>query len=97
MIHLNINIRNPYWYNRFKNIKYWAFSTPLKWKQFEVQIMKSAQLFEIAFDITTKQDHAGFSIELALLGYQIDFTFYDVRHWNYEESRWMIYTEEGSH
>jgi hypothetical protein len=56
--------------------------------------MKGPELFRFEIEITTRQDHAGLNIELGLLGYHIGFTFYDNRHWNEEEGRWMVYTEE---
>ena len=94
MIHFNFNIRHPNWWKDFKNIKWWAGETPIKHKYWEVQILKNDNLLLVHFEITTKQDHAGFGIELGLFGYEIHFKFYDNRHWNYEENRWMIYTEE---
>lgn len=94
MIYFNFNIRNPFWWDRFKNIKVWMGDTPFKNKFWELQIMKGPELFRIEIEITTRQDHAGFNIELGLLGYHIGFTFYDNRHWNEEEGRWMVYTEE---
>ena len=94
MIYFNFNLRNPYWWDRFDNIKSWFIDTPSKWKQIEVQITKGPELFRIEFEVTTQQDHAGFNIELGLLGYCLHFTLYDIRHWNHEEGRWMFYTEE---
>ena len=94
MIYFNFNIRNPYWWNRWEGIKHWAGGTPFKHKFWEVQIMKNSELFRIEFGWTVKQDHAGINLELGLLGYEIHFTFYDNRHWNAEEGRWMVYTEE---
>jgi hypothetical protein len=97
MIYFNINIRKPSWWNRFKSIKCWFFETPFKHKYVEVEIIKNDNLFRIEFEITTKQDHAGCNLELGLLGYEIHFTFYDNRHWNNEEGRWMVYTEEDGY
>lgn len=50
--------------------------------------MKDDELFRIEFEWSIRQDHAGVRIELGLLGYKGSFTFYDSRHWNYEEGRW---------
>ena len=88
MIYFNVNIRNPKWWDRFENIKCWNGSTPFKHKYWEVQIMKCAELFRFEFDWTVQQDHAGVSLELALLGYEIAFNFYDSRHWNIEYNCW---------
>jgi len=94
LIHCNFNIRNPKWWNRFENIKCWIGDTPFKHKYWEVQIIKNDNLIRFDFDVTTQQDHAGCNLEIGLLGYEIHFTFYDNRHWNYEEGRWMFYNEE---
>ncbi len=94
MIYFNVNIRNPYWAERFKNIWWKAGGTLLKNKFWEVQILKNDNLFRLEFGFTVRQDHAGLNLELGLLGYEIHFTFYDNRHWNHEENRWMIYSEE---
>jgi hypothetical protein len=94
MIYFNINIRNPYWWDRFENLWCKAGATPFKYKFWEIQILKGPELFRIEFEVTTRQDHAGMNLELGLLGYHLGFTFYDNRHWNTEEGCWMIYTEE---
>jgi hypothetical protein len=91
MIYFNINIRNPRWWNRFDNIKCWAGSALFKNKFWEVQIMKSAELFRIEFDWTVQQDHAGVNLELGLAGYSIAFTFYDSRHWDTETNDWITH------
>lgn len=69
-------------------------ATPFKHKFWELQLTKGPELLRIEFAFTTQQDHAGTNIELGLLGYCVQFTFYDNRHWNNEQGRWMIYTEE---
>lgn len=40
------------------------------------------------------RDHAGFSVELILLGYNFHANIYDSRHWNYKTNSWEIYTGE---
>lgn len=92
MIYFNINIRNPWW-NRFQNLWNKSGSTPFKNKYWEAEFMKDDELFRIEFEWSYRQDHAGVRIELGLLGYKGSFTFYDCRHWNYEEGRWYRYGE----
>jgi hypothetical protein len=94
MIYFNINIRNPRWWDRFENIKWWSGETPVKNKFWEVQIIKGPELFRFEFEVTTQQDHAGVNIELGLLGYHIGFTVYDNRHWNHEKKAWEVYEED---
>jgi hypothetical protein len=91
MIYFNINIRNPRWWNRWEGIKHWSGSTPFKHKFWEVQFMKNSELFRIEFNWTVQQDHAGVQLELGLFGYQLDFNFYDNRHWDTETNSWKVY------
>jgi hypothetical protein len=50
------------------------------------------------FNWTVRQSHAGLDLELGLFGYNVHFNFYDNRHWNSKEGRWMFYNEEeGMH
>lgn len=86
MIYFNVNIRNPLW-NRFKTIYNKSGGTPFKHKFWEIQIMQDDELFRIEVEWSIRQDHAGLRLELGLLGYKAAFTFYDSRHWNYEEGR----------
>lgn len=98
MIYFNLNIRNPRWWERFENIKVWFFETPIKHKFIEVEIIKNDNLLRVEFEVTTQQDHAGCNLELGLFGYEVHFTFYDSRHWNHQEGRWRVYSEdEGYH
>ena len=94
MLYLNLNIRNPKWWDRFENLKCWVGDTFVKHKYWEVEVIKNDNLLRIEFEVTTQQDHAGVNLELGLLGYEVHFTVYDNRHWNHEEHRWMVYTEE---
>jgi len=94
MIYFNFNLRNPWWSDRFKNIWWKSGATYFKNKFWELQIIKSDNLFRLEFGFTVRQDHAGTNLEFGLFGYEIHFTFYDNRHWNEEQGRWMIYSEE---
>ena len=97
MIYFNVNIRHPKWWNRFANLKNWFWETPINHKYIEIEVIKNDNLFRLEFEVTTQQDHAGANLELGLFGYEIHFTFYDNRHWNHEEGRWMIYTEDAGY
>ena len=90
MIYFNINIRNPYWWDRFDNIRNWSGSAYLKHKYWEIQLYKSAELFRIEFEWTVRQDHAGINFELGLFGYQASFSVYDSRHWDIDNDCWHI-------
>jgi hypothetical protein len=88
MIYFNVNIRHPKWWNRFANIKTWVGKTTWKNKYWEIQIIKNDNLLRVEFEYSIQQDHAGVNLELGLVGYEIHFTVYDNRHWNYEKNCW---------
>ena len=71
-----------------------AYDTPFKNKFIELEVYKDSSLLAFNFNLTTRQSHAGLDIEAGILGYCVHFNFYDNRHWNYTEGRWMFYTEE---
>lgn len=97
MISFNFNLRNP-WSNRFENLWCQSYATPFKNKFIELEITRDFTLLTFMFNWTVRQSHAGLDLELGLFGYNVHFQLYDIRHWNTEAGRWMIYTEEdGEH
>ena len=98
MINFSLNIRNP-WYKEWSNTLFAKpYVTPFKNKFVELECYKDGHLLSFMLSWTIRQSHAGFDFEIGLFGYNFHFNFYDNRHWNYEEGRWMIYTEElGEH
>ncbi len=97
MISINFNLRNP-WSKQFKNLWWHAWKTPFKNKFIELEFYKDSSIATFNLNWTIRQSHAGLDIELGLFGYCLHFNFYDNRHWNYEEGRWMFYIEEeGMH
>lgn len=96
MISFSFNIRNPY-SQQFKNLwnRIWYVRTH---KYAELEVYRDSSLLSVNFSWTIRQSHAGLDIELGLLGYCVHFNLYDNRHWNYEEGRWVQYSEElGEH
>ncbi len=89
MIYFNVNLRNPFWADRFQSIKTWFGHTPWKNKYWEIQLMKDCELFRIEFSWTIREDHAGVRLELGFAGYKVSFTFYDNRHWDYDTDAWV--------
>ena len=88
MINLQFNLRIP-GSNRFNNIKCWHGSTPFKNKFWELQIYQSADILDLFVRITHKQSHAGLHMGIALIGFNLEFQFYDNRHWNAEYEIWQ--------
>lgn len=97
MIYIGFNITNP-WCRRWTNAWNKVYSTPHPSKYIELEVFKDSTIVSFSFKFATRQDHAGLTVEAGLLGYSFLFQFYDIRHWNSEEGRWMQYTEElGEH
>ena len=92
MINLRLSISIP-WLDRFESLYAKAGNTPFKYKFWEFQILKSNDLITLDSRITTRQDHAGLDLWIGLVGYAVNFVFYDSRHWDYENKCWTI-TEE---
>jgi len=57
----------------------------------EFEVYKSNAIIRCILEFTTRQDHAGFGMELDLFGWGIDFKIYDHRHWDFENNCWEIY------
>ena len=52
-------------------------------------------LFKFVIDLDTKgSDHAGPCFELCILGFTVEISFRDGRHWNYEDGRFFEPGEE---
>lgn len=97
MIYFGFNIANP-WCRRWANVWNKVYDTWHPNKHIELEYMRDTSILSFSFRLTTRQDHAGLMIDLGLLGHCFSFNFYDSRHWNGKEGRWMIYNEEnGEH
>jgi hypothetical protein len=91
MIYLNLHIRNPR-SSRFENV--YNRSVPLtKHKYWAVEILKTDNWFRFELQYTIRQDHAGISVELGMLGWEFHCGIRDSRHWNYTDNCWEVYTE----
>ena len=81
MIYIGFAIRNP-----FKQVHKIIADKVIrvsKNKTIEIGLYKNNSIIGCSFGITGfKQDHAGFNFDLELLGYNIDFIFYDNRHYD---------------
>ncbi len=96
MINLRLQLDNPWWPDRFDTVWFTAGGTPFKYKFWEVQLMKDSTVLGFNLKLTTRCDHAGLECEISLFGYSLNCNFYDNRHWNYAESRYYVYTDEGA-
>jgi hypothetical protein len=89
MIYININIRNP-WSSRFENVINRSGAIT-KNKSWEIELLKTDNMFRLEFQFTIMQDHAGLGLELGLLGWELHIGIHDNRHWNYTDKCWEIY------
>ena len=95
MIYLRFELRNPWSKDRFKNLGC-IHGQITKNKHCELEhTYYDGMLLDCEFKFTTKEDHAGLSIMLGILGYAVHFSIYDIRHWDYENKRWVIYNEQS--
>lgn len=95
MINLHLSLTNPWYKENFKNL-FNRFGVISKHKTWEFEVCRYARdVLSIHLQWTVHEDHAGPSVELCLLGYSMSFRIYDNRHWNHEECRYYVYTEEG--
>ena len=91
MITLNFALSNPY-SHRWDNVisKHKRFS---KYKVGEIQVVRNSSIVAIAIDIIPRGDHAGIMFEFGIFGYNLMLSFYDTRHWDYENNCWYVYEE----
>lgn len=89
MISFLISISNPWSKDRFKNLGcIWGKISKNKTWELEHSFCDGTFL-DINLKYTTKQDHAGFELDLSVLTYGIRFRIYDVRHWDYSQNKWV--------
>jgi hypothetical protein len=72
------------------------YGSPWGEKGYELNVGRQSewQWFYFQFSLSRNQDHAGLDIFAEVLGFYIEFKFYDGRHWNYEEHRYYYDGEE---
>lgn len=90
MINLSFNLFNPF-SNRFEVVYETSGKTWNPHKFWEFNVYKDNSIIRLNFKFTIRTDHAGFGFDFDLLGYGIDFRFYDHRHWDYENNCWEVY------
>ena len=89
MIRLHFNLRNPFidQYDQIYNADGKSWHPHKFWN---LSIIKTDSIIGFNFDYTIREDHAGLKFEFSLMGWGIDFHFYDHRHWNAETNKYTI-------
>jgi len=90
VINFSFSLRNPWW-NRSGNVFYREGKTPWLNKFWELQIDRDDTLFVLGFQINHRVSHAGASFEIGALGYWLNISLYDSRHWDYDNNTWQKY------
>ncbi len=88
MIHLALNITNPWSQQKLNSIKSWTGPTPWQYKFWELDITRSRTIVSANLVVSHRCSHAGFEILLGLFGHDLMFAFYDQRHWDYTANDW---------
>lgn len=66
----------------------------MKHKALEIQVAYfGTDAFDISYSWRRRQDHAGLSLEITLLGVRCAISLYDYRHWNSAENRFYFSDE----
>lgn len=66
----------------------------MKYKALELQISYfGCEAFDVSYSWRRRQDHAGISLEITLLGVLCAISIYDYRHWNEVENRFYLEDE----
>ena len=96
MIYLNFSLRNPWNRGGFDNLwnKSWIISG---YKYLEVEVTSDEEtVLKIQLSLTARQDHAGLTVELGLLGRSVHFSIYDTRHWDTDKNTWVTYENNNT-
>jgi hypothetical protein len=90
MINLSFTLSNPF-SSRYSSVYDTSGKTWMPHKFWEFGIYKNSAIIGFSFDLTMRQDHAGFGFSFELFGWRVDYRFYDSRHWNDETECWEVY------
>ena len=88
MIYFSFRLSNPFSNRKFTTVYETSGKTWVPHKFWELTICKNNFIIGFTFDFTMRQDHAGFGFDFDFLGWNIDFRFYDSRHWNDKNNCW---------
>lgn len=86
MINFCLSLRNPFSKN-FKNL-FFKVGRLTKNKTWDFEINQTNGIIGIDFNWTFMSDHAGVTLVLVFLSFEISFQIYDNRHWNNILNTW---------
>jgi hypothetical protein len=81
-----IEIVNPF-SSRFANLfnRHGRISDRKAW---ELNVFRTNTVFLMSLMFTVRGDHAGLRLQFGLFGFEMEFHFYDSRHWDYRNQKW---------
>ena len=86
MINFSCSIENPL-SKKFKGLIFKNGSLYCH-KRWELEVNKTNVLLGLEFALTAMRDHAGLTIGVSLLTFELHFQIYDTRHWNRLLNNW---------
>lgn len=92
MISFDIQLINPWSRHHFESI--WCRDQKIIGnKSYCVEVLRNSKiLFSLNINLNWRgHDHAGPTINLGFMGYELCGQIYDHRHWNYQLNNWEIY------
>ena len=63
-------------------------------KAWEFNLYETHNIIEVDLRFTVKGDHSGLHIMIGLLGYAVEYDYYDIRHWDYGNNTWKVYNDQ---
>lgn len=94
MINFSFGLSNPF-SDRWATV-YYKDGLITKNTGAEIQVIRDNTIVNFAFRFTTRQDHAGMTLDFGLFGYYVTMRYYDTRHWNDEAGRFYNYDSAGT-
>jgi hypothetical protein len=91
MFHFSLGVRNPFRLKKFNETLFQKYGKlPIKNKAWETELKldTATKIFDIYFDWSIKQSHAGIYFSVSVLWLDFSIELYDIRHWDYDADRW---------
>jgi len=92
MLYINFSLHNPLADTSKASYKGLGCIHGPVWghKYYELELIKDSSLLacvELSLSLRGR-DHAGLRLNLGFLGFELTFSIYDSRHWDYKNNRW---------
>lgn len=78
MINFNFSVKNPF-YEKWKTL-FFKHGRVGQYKGWEFNGYVTHYIIDLHFELKFKGDHPGIFLMIGLLGYALEFNFYDSRH-----------------